>query len=108
MTVKTHDAVDEASLVDQLRALLEASDARIDELLTSCGEEGLTQPNLLRWLRARHHNPAAAAKSLTEHAAWRSEFVGTAGRIEEVCMADVRRWRPACHTLVTTRPACDD
>ena len=83
MTVKTHDAVDEASLVDQLRALLEASDARIDELLTSCGEEGLTQPNLLRWLRDRHHNPAAAAKSLTEHAAWRSEFVGTAGRLDE-------------------------
>ena len=68
--------------MQQLRHALEGTG--VDEQLTACGEEGVTDVNLLRWLRARRLDVALAARCLKEHAAWRSELVGPAGHIHEV------------------------
>lgn len=68
-------------LVAEMRAAFPNADL-VDSQLRTGGEEGLTDAQLRRWLRARSFDPARAARDLSAHAAWRSESVPL-GRVQE-------------------------
>lgn len=75
------------SLEDQqakVVALRSEVGVEIDALLQASGEEGTTDTTLRRWLVARKWNVAHAAHDLTQHAKWRSEYVGPAKRVKDV------------------------
>ncbi|KIY95497.1 hypothetical protein MNEG_12466 [Monoraphidium neglectum] len=74
-------------LITAVDAALPGGREQVHRQLVSGGEEGVTQTQLRRWLRARGWDPAKAGRDLAAHAAWRAEFV-PGGRIQEAEVAN--------------------
>ncbi|KAI8466216.1 MAG: CRAL-TRIO domain-containing protein, partial [Monoraphidium minutum] len=70
-----------AALVAAARAAL-GDAAAVEAALVQGGEEGLSDMQLKRWLRARSWDPARAARDLASHASWRAAFAPL-GRVQE-------------------------